>query len=89
MQDPQNREMMAALYRIMEKYEVPPDCNTDSEIIEYFDKVRTDINEFFITYWEKQRNLYAREMSSALYHAISNRFKQHHDEREHREFQLR
>ena len=74
MKDQQNRAMMAELYRIMEKYEIPPDCDTDQEIIQYFGQVSDDIKLFYRTYWEQQRNLFARELSSALYTAISNRF---------------
>ena len=84
MQDPQNREVMAALYRILEKYEQPRDCDTDQEILNYFEEVRTDIQAFYTAYWDKAHNYYAKEMSVALYAAISNRFKEHHDKREHR-----
>lgn len=85
MQDPQNREVMAALYRIMEKYEVPKDCDTDEDILHYFDGIRADIEQFYQTYWVKARNEYARTMAGALYDAISKRFALHHDAREHRD----
>lgn len=87
MQDPQNREVMAALYRILEKYEMPRECNSDEEIIKYFDEVRADCQKFYTEYWEKSRNWYARHLSTALYAAISDRFKEAHDRREHRDGQ--
>ena len=68
MQNPQNREMMAELYRIMERYEVAP---TDREKMGgYIEGAMKDLTLFYRKWWELGQNVFAHELAHAMYSAI-------------------
>jgi hypothetical protein len=73
MTNPENREMMAELYRIMEKHEVPP---TDrKQYLEYFSAALADIQTFYRKWWDEKKNPFAHRMAFALYAALSDQCK--------------
>ena len=72
MKDPQNREIMTRLYRLIEKYEMTPRIEYTDEGKEYFTEVLKEIMRIFS---EFQNNEFARELTIALYSALEERFK--------------
>lgn len=69
MKDSKNREMMAKLYRIIEKYEEPPSIKKE-ESESYFVRVWNDLSSFYNEYKE---NEFATALSLALNDAICKR----------------
>ena len=68
MQNPQNREMMAELYRIMERYEVAPTDHDQQG--SYIDGAMVDMTTFYHKWWEQGKNQFGRELAHAMYRAI-------------------
>ena len=68
MKDPQNRDMMIELYRIMEKYETPPEDR--EQIGGFIDGARMDLTVFYHKWWELGRNGFAMELAHAMYRAV-------------------
>lgn len=68
MKDPQNREMMTELYRIMERHETPP-ADRD-RIGDFIEGAMVDLNTFYTKWWVHGGNQFARELSHAMYRAI-------------------
>lgn len=73
MKNPENREMMGELYRIMEKYETPPDGN-DKQLA-FFDSLLADVQVFYRKWWQEKQNPFAERMAHALYEALSDQCK--------------
>jgi len=77
MQNPQNREMMAELYRIMERYEVAPTDHDQQG--SYIDGAMLDMTTFYHKWWEQGRNQFGRELAHAMYRAICAQCAPKHD----------
>lgn len=76
MKNPETREMMAALYRLVEKYETIPDdkIGTDTEtLIEYFTPIVADCEAFARMY---PNSILASELIHAFYCAASQSYKE-------------
>lgn len=73
MKNPENRELMAELYRIMERHEVPPADKT--QYPEYFDAALTDVQVFYRRWWQEKQNPFAHRLAHALYAAFSDQCK--------------
>lgn len=72
MKDPKNREFMAILYRLIEKYEDAPEHMYADDAAAYFKDVLKDISE----QWEAWReNEFAEALFTALYGAVERRWK--------------
>lgn len=71
MENPQNREIMARLYRIVERYETPPQIEYADDGVDYFLKVQKDVLGVFEDY---KGNEFARELALGLYSALEQRF---------------
>lgn len=67
MKDPANREIMARLYRLWEKYETPPQVTGGAELSPYFQAILRDIERDFAEYKD---SVFAQELTSALYFAL-------------------
>lgn len=74
MVNPDNREIMAQLYRIMEKYEKTPVVSYSDEAVRYFEGVRDDIMAILSAH---AGNEFARELTLGLYNALDSRFRSH------------
>jgi len=72
MKDPKNREFMAVLYRLIEKYEEAPEHLYASEATAYFKGALADIDEQYETY---RGNAFAEAFFLALYGAIERQWK--------------
>lgn len=76
MKNPANRDMMAALYRLVEKYETLPEdkVSTDPDrIVEHFKPIIEDCEKFLLAY---PNSAFALEFISALYGAVSMIYKE-------------
>ena len=72
MKDPNNREIMARLYRLLEKYETPPRIIYIDDGKKYFLEIANELSECYDTFKE---NEFAKEFVIAFYNAIGERFK--------------
>lgn len=73
MKDLKNREFMAVLYRLIEKYEEAPEHMYADDAAAYFKGVLADINEQYEKYLG---NEFAEAMFLALYGAVEKRWKE-------------
>jgi len=73
MQDVKNREMMAAVYRLIEKYERPPTMEYVDEANEYFSNISADCQDLFDAY---KGNHFAELLTEALFKAIDANFRE-------------
>lgn len=73
MQDAKNREMMAAVYRLIEKYEKPPTMEYVDEANEYFSSVAVDCQDVFDAY---KGNHFAERLLAGLFRAIDENFRE-------------
>lgn len=73
MKDQTNRDIMAALYRLVEKYEVPPTVHSADEAVEYFKAVHTDVDGLYTKYGGYE---FAQQLAIGLYAAIERKFKE-------------
>lgn len=72
MKDPNNREIMTRLYRLIEKYETPPRIIYVDDGTKYFSEIANELSECYNTFKE---NEFAKELFIAFYNAIGERFK--------------
>lgn len=73
MKDTTNREFMAALYRLIEKYEEAPKNAFTDEAADYFKAVLADVTEQYDKYLG---NAFAEAFFLAFYGAIERRWKE-------------
>lgn len=73
MKNPENRDVMTRLYRLIEKYETPPKIEYLEDALEYFKQVLNDCVSVYDSYKD---NAFAARLSIALYEAIERRFKE-------------
>lgn len=72
MKNPENREFMTKLYRLVERYETAPRVEFADDGAEYFSGVLKECMRIFSEY---QNNEFAREFVFAFYTALEERFK--------------
>lgn len=72
MKNPENREIMSKLYRLIEKYETTPRIEYTDDGQEYFSGVLKECMRIFSEY---QNNEFAQELIFAFYAALEKRFK--------------
>ena len=72
MKDAKNRDLMAKLYRLVEKYETPLVTKYADEAVDYFKEVLKDCQKIEE---EFPYNHFSIRFSVALYAAIEDRFK--------------
>lgn len=73
MKNPENRDVMTRLYRLIEKYETPPKIEYLEDALEYFKQALSDCVNVHDTYKD---NAFASCFSFALYEALERRFKE-------------
>lgn len=71
MKDLKNREAMARIYRLIEKYEVPPVCRFADEAAEYYNQALADIKDVVDAF---PGNDFVRRLGFALFDALDDRF---------------
>lgn len=71
MVDPENREMMKDLYRLIEKYEIPLKTRYTDEMETYIKQVANECKAFYAKY---ACNEFAKELIFGFYTAIGERF---------------
>lgn len=71
MKDPRIREMMAKIYRVMERYETVPEFKTQEEVDDFFRKALDSIMELYIQY---KSNPFCEGMLIGLYSSINKTF---------------
>lgn len=74
MQNPENRELMAELYRIMERHEVPP--ADKGQYTAYFTALMADVQVFYRKWWQEKHNPFGHHLAHALYAAFSDMCKE-------------
>lgn len=72
MKNPENRDIMTRLYRLIEKYETPPKIEYAEDAHEYFTEALLDCTSVYDSYKD---NEFATELAIALYGALEKRFK--------------
>ena len=72
MRNPETREFMQKLYRLVEKYENPPEVNTLDDSCEYFKYMIKDVSEL---YRQCGKNEFALRLIVAFCNAVDDRFK--------------
>ena len=72
MKDPNNREIMARLYRLVERYETAPEIIYADDAEKYFNEVLEECRRIYDEFYT---NEFAREFTVALYNALGNLFK--------------
>ncbi len=72
MKDPANRESMAAIYRLVEKYETAPLIHSANEATSYFKSALADVDAIYTKY---AGYAFAQQFALALYAAIEQNFK--------------
>lgn len=72
MKEPKNRDLMAKLYRLVEKYETAPAMKYEDEAVGYFKEALKDCRTLES---EFAGNSFALRFSVALYSAIEDQFK--------------
>lgn len=70
--DPNNREMMSRLYRLIEKYEKPPRIEYQDDAVDYFTEVLNDIKKIDEDF---PNSVFAKRFTVALYAAVEDGFK--------------
>lgn len=70
--DPNNREVLTRVYRLVEKYETPPKYQFADDATEYFIGA---LNDFKKLIDEFPGNDFARHLCFGLYDALDERFK--------------
>lgn len=73
MKNPENRDVMTRLYRMIEKYETPPKVEYLEDALEYFKQALSDCVSVHDSY---KGNAFASCFSFALYEALERRFKE-------------
>lgn len=69
--NPNRREMMRDLYRMLEKYEMPPKDFDGEATISYYDSLFEDYRQFYERYKDDD---FALPLAVALFEAIDNRW---------------
>lgn len=70
--DPNNREVLTRVYRLVEKYETPPKYQFADDATEYFSEASKELKHVID---EFPGNDFARRLCMGLYDAIDDRFK--------------
>lgn len=70
--DPNNREVLTRVYRLVEKYETPPKVVFEDDAEKYFSEALSDCMEIVNGF---PGNRFARVLPIAVYDAIDERFK--------------
>lgn len=69
--NPNRREMMRDLYRMLEKYEMPPKDFNGEATISYYDALFEDYRQFYERYKDDD---FALPLVAALFETIDNRW---------------
>ena len=72
MKNPENRDIMTRLYRLIEKYETPPKIEYAEDAAEYFTEALLDCTSVYDSHKD---NEFATDLAVALYGALEKRFK--------------
>lgn len=72
MKDQKNRDVLTRVYRLVEKFEMPPKIIYEDEAGKYFDEALKDCKEIIE---EFRGNQFAWSLCMGVYEAISDRFK--------------
>ena len=70
--DPNNREVLTKIYRLVEKYETPPRCKFTDDAEEYFSEALKELKQVID---EFPGNDFARCLCLGMYEALEERFK--------------
>lgn len=73
MKDARHRDAMAELYRIVERYENPPQMHYTDEAEDYFKGVIEDVRALYYKY---EGDTLAQELAVAIYDIIGKLYKQ-------------
>ncbi len=71
MQDPNNRDLMAALYRWFEEHEVPPKKPSEQEMTHFFQSAWLDLDEII----QKHPGPWAMNLAIGFYAALEEAYK--------------